>query len=93
MRQGLTNTVVERRKARRPASWAGVPSGEGTAQSARRATGCGGFRTSVLWRFTPLDLFERDFKAGHRAPGQERGRWRLPGVHVAGRGPGFEVLK
>ena len=31
---------------------------KGQAPTARRATGCGGFRTSVLWRFTPLDCFE-----------------------------------
>jgi hypothetical protein len=52
---GAQNPAVKRRKARRPASSAGVSSAEETGPTARRAAGAA-FRTSASRRFTPSDL-------------------------------------
>jgi len=52
---------------------------KGLALIARRATGAA-FRTSVLWRFTPLDCFrggQEQTTAGRRQSPQ---RWCLPTV-------------
>jgi hypothetical protein len=48
-----------------------VPSVEGTGPTARRATGCGGFRTSALRRSAPLERGEHDEDTSQN-PGRPR---------------------
>jgi hypothetical protein len=62
--------AVKRRKARRPASSAGVSEASETGPAARRATGAA-FRTSASRRFTP--------STGDRDPGEPRARFKQQG--------------
>jgi hypothetical protein len=65
--------AVKRRKARRPALWAGGSrTAFGTGPAARRATGAA-IRTSACRRFTSLGLL------GESGPARERRKGRRPG--------------
>ena len=63
--------AVERREARRSASWTGVPDASGTGPAARRNHGCG-VPHQRLSALRPLG-FEGEMKA-HPAPSKEQGR-------------------